>query len=115
MELSELTSDESILLAGMVRLMVGADGSRNDLEMAEFRAIGEEMGRAAFDEAFRRSLSAVHNLDEALALADQLERPAARQLIVTILIDLAQADGVDEQEALLVRALADRWGVTVRV
>lgn len=111
----ELSPDERILLAGMVRLVTCSDNQRTPEEMEEFRAIAEEVGRREFDEAFRLSMSRCHDLDAALGLAASIDRVDARQLILTMLVDLATADGVADEERRVVQALAAAWSMPVRL
>ena len=114
MELGDLSIEDRVLLAGLVRLIVGADESNSPLEMEEFRAIAEEMGRRSFDIAFREALGEVGTVAQAMALARAVVSPASRQLIFTVLTDLANADGMDESDRLILAELAEVWGLTLR-
>ena len=115
MELADLSVEGRVALAGLVRLMVSADHSRSDAEMAEFRAIAEEMGKSAFDGAFQEALTVCATEEATLEFAKRVPDADSRQLILTVLVDLAAADGITNEERELVRAVAAGWDLPVRV
>lgn len=116
MELRDLNKDERLALLGLIVQMIGADSGRSPEEMQEFREIADEMGRQAFDDAFRAAVAAgCNNRDTALTLARKVERPDAQQILHTVLVDLAQADFLSEEERDLIRTVARIWGVQTRI
>lgn len=109
MNLSDLEPDERVALVGLVLAIVDADNSKSDAEMEEFRAIAAELGRREFDEAFRTCKSQLHNLDEVMEVAVKVERPGAREIIHTVLVDLAAADFISEEEQAIITRVAVLW------
>ena len=114
MDLVDLSVEGKIALAGLVRLMVAADHDQSDAEMNEFRAIADEMGKFAFDQAFQEALSVCGTLSAALEYAQKVTDSDSRHLILTVLHDLAASDGISAEEKNLVRAVAEGWGIAVR-
>ncbi len=102
MEARDLTADERHVLFGLVGRLAGADGVIAHGEVEEIEALGEEIGcdpQAAIAAANER----FPNLDGLMEAAANLEREEARQLLRTLLIDLASSDGDRgvEENALL--------------
>ena len=115
MDLSELTADEKLAVVALIVQMVGADHGRSPEEMAEFRAIADEMGKASFDEALRYVFSAERTREGALQLAkEKVTRKEAQQLAHTVLVDLAAADEVSADEKALIDDVVKLWGLTTR-
>lgn len=116
MELQDLNEEERVALAALVVQVIGADRGKSPEEMQEFREIGDEMGKAAFDQAFKEALRrGANERSVALELATAVERPKVRELIHTVLVDLAAADFVSEDERELIRTVAASWGINTRV
>lgn len=112
MNLDELEADERIALVGLVLAMVDADTTKSDEEMREFREIAAELGRREFDEAFRVAKAKFHNFDDALAFAKaNVARPDAREILFTVLVDLAAADFIAPEEQALIDATAAAFGI----
>jgi uncharacterized tellurite resistance protein B-like protein len=109
--LTELTPDEQLALVGLIIFVVDADGQASTEEMKEFRAVAAEMGRKEFDAAFRQAKQRFSVQGDAVAFARTVERPWARELILTVLHDLAQADGISPEEHALIDAVGAHWGL----
>jgi uncharacterized tellurite resistance protein B-like protein len=114
MNLTDLNSDESLALIGLVAQMVSADGEMSEEEMAELGHLGAEMGQDAFAAAFEAQKSRFSSLDDAVEFAATIENQEAREMIHTCLVDMAQTDGLVEAEASLIRRVAMMWGIRSR-
>lgn len=115
MNLTDLTPEERVAFLALVVQMVGADGERSDEEMAEFREIAEEMGQAEFDVAMEEVNEIAGTRAEALTYAKSaLTRAGARDIVYTILVDLAGVDYVSDEEKLLLKDVATAIGVQTR-
>jgi uncharacterized tellurite resistance protein B-like protein len=116
MNLSDLTDDEKVALVGLIKHMVGADSDRSPEEMEEFRAIADEMGRREFDKAFQKAMQDLGTIEMALEFATvAVSREDAKELMHTVLVDLASADYVSEREREMIRRVADIWGIQTRI
>jgi uncharacterized tellurite resistance protein B-like protein len=114
MNLTDLNSDESLALIGLVAQMVSADGEMSEQEMAELGHLGAEMGQDAFSTAFETQKARFQSLDDAVEFAGTIENQDAREIIHTCLVDMAQSDGLVEAEASLIRRIALMWGIRSR-
>lgn len=116
MELQDLTPEERVGLAALVVQMLDADNDLSPEEMQEYREIADEMGPAEFQAAYQEATTrGATERAVALELAGAIERPAVRELVHTILVDLAAADFVAEEERELIRTVAKMWGINTRV
>lgn len=112
MNLVDLDESERIALVALVQAMVAADGEQSDEEMAEFREIAHELGKREFDAAFASARERFPTRDAALAFAaTAVSRPKARELIHTVLVDLAGADGISADEQALIDHVRQMWGL----
>lgn len=112
MNLTELTPDEKICLVGLVVQMIREDGQISPEEQAEFDELSAEMGPAAFEEALTASRARFTGRDAVLAHAATVFRAEARQIIHTVLVDMASTDGISESEETLLRAVGQLWNMT---
>lgn len=115
MELTELDSEERVVLLSLIIQLVGAVEGKTPEEIEELGAISDEMGKSAFQEALAEAQRRDPTRDQALALAEGVQRPEVRELMHTILFDLAAADFIAEEEREWIKAVADRWGIDTRV
>jgi len=109
MEYNELTSDERVLLVGMIRKVAGADQKFSDQEKAELNKVAEQMGGGLFKEADQQAVQLFTSVEAIEASARSVTRPESRELIFTTLQDLAVSDEVASEEMELVNWLADLW------
>lgn len=102
-----------IVLAGLLRLMLGADGrlSERELEHADDLprrlGIGPEEWRSHWDRAARELPNAQAVREAAAALRGDL-----RDSVYEILYRLAEADGIDDSEWDLLEWLDRHWLAT---
>lgn len=110
MNVTDLDPAQRTLLVHLAAQLVRADGSVSSEEVQELLELGDEMEHekllAEAAEAQQRSRREV--LAEVAGITD----PAVRDLYRTVLHDLAQVDGLDAEEAKLIRALDRIWGTT---
>lgn len=107
MNLNQLNPLERAVLAELTAHMVDADGETSVEEVQEMLEIEEEME----DETFIASIDASRGtpLDETLEKAKLLTNPEARELIRTVLHDLAAVDGLVREESEVLQKLAEAW------
>lgn len=105
MQVDELTLDERQVLFGLLAHLAEADEVIEPGEIAEFEALGEEMGIESITSTIQAARSAFATPDHALAAAARLDRTDARELIRTLLHDLAGADGerAPQEDAILLQ------------
>ena len=109
MELRDLTPDEEVVLLGLLREIITADGKYSDAEKRGVDRIRTAIGDARFDQAMQDAQSrfAAHGaLKEA---AKAVTRQAARAAIFAVLSDVASVDGMDREEMKPLNWLASWW------
>lgn len=112
MNLVDLDDTERLALVALVQAMVDADGEQSEEEMSEFREIAHEIGRAAFDEAFSTARARFPNREDAISFAEgAVSRLGAREIIHTVLVDLAGADGISAAEQALIDRVRAMWAL----
>lgn len=105
---AELDAREWLVLAGLVRAMVHADGRVSLREHGLIGRLATRLGPALWTNL---ALAEVRFADEAAlrSAAARVERPEARALIRAILEEVAAADGVDASERALLVWLDGLW------
>ena len=109
MELRDLTPDEDVVLLGLLREVVTADGKYTDTEKRGVGRVREALGEARFDAAMQTAnlrFAAPGALKEA---AKTLTRQPARAAIFAVLSDVAADDGMAESEMKPLNWLASWW------
>ena len=111
MHAKELTDEEHLALVGLIHHMAGADGIISRAELDEMREIGIETGGHRFADAYRAAKKRFLTEQDALDFAAKVQREPARNLIHTILVDLARSDYVSEEERTLIAKVKLMWGI----
>lgn len=112
MNLSDLQEQERVALVALVVQLMRLDGVSSDDELEELRALGVEMGPRAFDHAYTRAREDVASQSAALSYAGEVvQRPAARELVYTVLADMASTDGLDDAERAFLAAVREMWSI----
>jgi len=103
MNVEDLNEAERAALTAAVACVVNADGHVAAGELDEVDALGEELGLSNFREQLEAMLPMIAKVSDILPLLTAVERPDARELIRTLLVDLAHADGDrgDDENAVL--------------
>lgn len=108
---AELTRDELIVVAGVLRVMMMADAKVTREEVQTVSEIGRRLGlgetewEALWNEATRR-LPSPTAVKEAAA---KLERETAREAVYELLYQLAEADSIADEEWDLLEWLDETW------
>ncbi len=112
MNLSDLQEQERVALVALVVQLMRLDGVSSDDELDELRALGVEMGPRAFDHAYTRAREDVASQAAAIDYARAaVQRPEARELVYTVLADMASADGLDDAERGFLAAVRELWSI----
>jgi hypothetical protein len=111
MELSELTSDEALVLVGFMRIIVRADGEYSDAERQHVAIVEQALGPARFQQAMLDVRGQADKLDELKAAAKNVTRPEARRAIYDVLQKIAASDDISAEEEKPLRWLASWWAL----
>ncbi len=111
MDVHDLNSTERDVLMAMLAHMTEADDHIDPAEMLELHELAEEMGIEDLQADMIRARAVVQTREDLVKAAAKVERPQARELIRTILLDLAQADGDRSGDELeMLEAIMAAWG-----
>ena len=93
MNVDELSETEREALTAAVSLLANVDGRVGYREREEIEALAEELEDPDLPKRLAAAAETIQTLDDLLPLVVRVVRPDAREIIRTILFDLAHADG----------------------
>ncbi|MEZ4235169.1 MAG: N-formylglutamate amidohydrolase [Myxococcota bacterium] len=109
-QVSELNDTEREVFLALLAHLAEADSRIDPGEVLEIDALAEEMGIDDMQERLMRARGATPTREALLAALEKVERPDARELVRTVLFDLAQSDGErTEAETELLEAVTRAW------
>lgn len=110
MEYTDLTHDERLVLVALLELIIKADNNYSKEEAAESDRVAAAMGQADYQGALYEVRARLNTLEAVRGPALAIQRPEARELILTAVQDMAVVDEVAQEELKLVDWLATLWG-----
>lgn len=111
MDIDELDRAEQLALGGLIRILVRSDGDFTQAEEDRINAIGERIGGpSAIWRLISSSAQAFPHDQQIRTAARAVERPAARDLFLSVLGDVAATDGVADEESEMLEWLKGTWG-----
>ena len=113
MNISELSAEERVALMGLLKLTVSADHEMSPGESNELLRIADEMGRPNFIEARKDAQDQFKSLDDIKAALAAVTRVEARNQIYRAALEVAKPDDIVEDEAFILRWVAETWGLSV--
>ncbi len=93
MNLTDLTEMERRAMEAAIYLIVNADGRVGHKEREEVEALADELDDPELPARISAIGNRVSSIDDLVPLVANVEREDAREMIRTVLFDLAQADG----------------------
>ena len=111
MRVTDLDQDERLALVALMRGIVLADGDVSDGEATIMPKLAEEMGRAAYEEAWNAFGKRFPDEEALKKFLLTIQRQEARELIYATLTGLASVDGVSPTEHSHLKWLEGAWGV----
>ena len=109
MELSELTSEEEVVMMGLLREVVQADGEYSPEERSAVAELRNRLGPARFDQAIHKAQARYGSRAQLKEHAKTVARPEARRAIYDALVHVAAVDGLEENEEKPLMWLASWW------
>jgi hypothetical protein len=111
MKLTDLDQDERLALVALMRGIVLADGNVSEPEAEVLPGLADELGRAAYDEAWKAFEQRFRDEDSLKKFLLEIKRQEARELIYRTLSKVASIDGVSPTERYHLKWLEGAWGV----
>lgn len=111
MEISDLNKEERLALIGWAKLVIRADRDFSDEEADELKKLANQLGPDNWKEGVEEAAQRLQTANDLKKLAVEIERQEARELIFSVLYDLAVPGTIVEQEAKVLHWLAKTWGV----
>lgn len=93
MNVKDLLPDEWEVLLALLAHLAEADDHIDPAEVLEVHGLADEIGATDVMNALMRARAVVRTRQELLDAAARVQRDEARELMRTVLFDLAQADG----------------------
>lgn len=115
MTLTDLTQDERVALAALVEVVVEADGSASEDEVAALQRVIDAVGADAYAAAADAADERFRDEAELKAFLPSIDRQEARELIYGAVLDAAIPDAMDTHTATLLEWLARTWNIAVRI
>lgn len=110
MQAADLTDGERQVLYALLSHLAEADARIDPDEMLEIDMLAEELGLEGIQEKMLRARAVVQTHADLVAALARVVRPDARELIRTVLFDLAQSDGeVSAPESALLALVKAAW------
>jgi len=109
MEIHDLTDEELVALAGLMREVIRADHEYTDPERDHVDELAAELGEERFERVFHEAKERLTSIHEVKEHAKTITRDEARRVIFDFLMKLAYADGVAREEEKPLRWLASWW------
>ncbi len=110
-ELNELTSDEELVLIGLLKAVIQADRQLSLEEDEQLERVARAVGEQRFRERVSEARRAFSTLDDIKRHALRLQRQPARQLIFNMVQEMAKQDGLIPEEEEVLAWLAESWEV----
>ncbi|MBN2801055.1 MAG: hypothetical protein JXX28_18090 [Deltaproteobacteria bacterium] len=108
----DLTQEEHLALVGLLRQLAAMDGTVTEAETAALQELGDELGGNRFLQRWREAGERFSTPQDALDFAaHEVQRPEARRLILTLLVDLVQVERRSRAEEQLVGKVRLMWGL----
>lgn len=110
MDVTALSEPEQVVLLSLVGLLARVDGRLSQTEMSTLEQLRQAIGPERFNRV-RDAASALEGGVEIMNAAQGVVRPDARELIFSVLYEMAIPDTIDPSEVELLEKLSALWGL----
>jgi hypothetical protein len=109
-ELSRLSHEEKVFLAGCIRAVVLADGAMNDAELTDVGKISQRLDFTDYEQCLDEYEEMDLDEEGFLREAGKITRPETQDLILNTVYELTMQNGApsDEQEGVF-KTLSGLW------
>ena len=109
--LNELKNDEAMALIGLIKWIALGDGMITSDEKIVIDHIVDDLGEENYHALFDAVDKKFNSIDEFKNFLINVGTPESRKIIYETMIELAEADAIDIQEADNITWLADAWNI----
>lgn len=107
--LKDLTDDEQLTLAALLRLLVRLDGRFSEAEQEALQEIALDFGERRFWKVMEEAGTRAPDEDSIRRLTAGVSRAGARELLYGLLLAVAQSDVIQGSESSLLDWLRTQW------
>ena len=111
MDLRDLIPEEDVVLFGLLREVITADGKYSDAERAHITALTKEMGKGRVEKAMAEAGKRFPTRAALKDAAKLVTRPDARMAILAFLEKVAASDETTAEEDKPLEWLASWWDI----
>lgn len=106
-----LSREERMVFAGLVRVLVRMDGTFSTEEVKAVHRVATQLGTKEFWGAMTESQSALPTVDDVVASVPAVTDPRTRTFMYAMLLEVANIDGFDPSEQQMLGWLGRTWQV----
>ena len=111
MKLTELSHDERLALVGFLKVIIQADADFSDEEAEELNKVAREMGVPEFKKTVSETKELFKKVADIKDFASKITRQPARELIFSILYEVALPGDIVPEEERVLGWLARMWKI----
>jgi hypothetical protein len=115
MELKDLNQDERTALVGLMKLIVMADGNVSEEELEEVEEIVDAFGEDNYQQTLDAFEKRFQDAKSFQAFLRTIGREEARDLIFATVLESADTEGIEGEEADLLDWLAKAWNIKIEI
>jgi hypothetical protein len=115
MELKDLNQDERTALVGLMKLTVMSDGNVSEEELVEVEEIVDAFGEDNYQQTLDAFEKRFQDAKSFQVFLRTIGREEARDLIFATVLESADTEGIEGQEAELLDWLAKAWDIKIEI
>ena len=109
-----LSHDEKIVLIGLCKYIISADGTVTPSELDNMNIIAEEIGFDDYHEIFNEVDSEITSLDDLKNKIEQISSSKHKKKIINYAIQISRADAdIKDDEMEILVFVADAWDIDI--
>lgn len=115
LDLEDLTEEQRMALVGLLKVVVLADGTISDEEVAEVAEVVDALGEEEYQRQLDRFEAEFPDQPSFQKFLETIQDQDARELIFGTILSGAAADAIEKGESELLGWLAKAWNIQVTV
>lgn len=115
LDIEDLNEDQRTALVGLLKVVVLADGTISDEEVAEVAEVVEALGEEEYQRLLDRFEAKFPDLPSFQKFLETIQGQDERELIFGTILSGAAGDAIEKGESELLAWLAKAWNIQVTV